>query len=59
MPEVRKYAPDHPGMSYHSFAAGALAFGVYAAARAALSYGVPIEAALGYLRRYTHEGYVV
>jgi hypothetical protein len=46
-------------LSYHSFAAGASAYGVPAAANAARIYGVPLEMALRYLRRYWREGYVV
>jgi adenine/guanine phosphoribosyltransferase-like PRPP-binding protein len=46
-------------LSYHSFAAGAAAYGVPVAALAARTYGVPFEVALQYLRRYTREGYIV
>lgn len=59
MPSVTQRAADHPGMSYYSFAAGAAHYGIYVAAQAARTYGLPIEAALAYLRRYAHEGYVV
>lgn len=59
MSKVNKHPPDHPGMSYYGFAAGAASYGVYVAANAARTYGLPIEVALRYLRRYTREGYVV
>ena len=46
-------------MSYFSFAAGAAKFGISAAARAARTYGVPLETTLCYLWRYQREGYRV
>lgn len=46
-------------LSYESFAAGAASFGIPAAANAARIYGVPLEVALRYLRRFAREGYVV
>lgn len=44
-------------MSFHSFAAGAHAYGIRAAASAARTYGVPLPVCLSYLRRYLREGY--
>jgi hypothetical protein len=46
-------------LSYHAFAAGIVHYGVFAAASAARIYGVPLEQALEYLRRFAVEGYVV
>lgn len=59
MRAMNQHAADHPGMSYYSFAAGAAQYGIYVAAQAARTYGLPIEAALAYLRRYARDGYVV
>jgi hypothetical protein len=50
---------EHPNYSYNSFAAGASAYGIRAAASAAQCYGVPLLVCLHYLRRYSRFGYVV
>lgn len=44
-------------MSFHAFAAGAHYYGIGAAAKAARTYGVPLETCLAYLRRFAREGY--
>lgn len=46
-------------LSYYSFAAGAANYGIPVAAAAARTYGVPLDVALRYLRRFYREGYVV
>jgi hypothetical protein len=42
----------HSAFSYYSFAAGVRAFGLRAALNAAVTYGLPLEHALQYVRRY-------
>ena len=42
----------HPAFNYYSFAAGVRAFGLRAALNAGVTYGLPIEHALRYVRRF-------
>lgn len=42
----------HPNFSFYSFAAGVRTFGLRVALDACVTYGLPIEWALQYTRRY-------
>lgn len=42
----------HPNFSFYSFAAGVRAFGLRVALDACVTYGLPIEQAQRYVRRY-------
>lgn len=46
-------------MSYHSFASGVVNYGMPFAIKCCVTYKVPMETTLQYVRRFAIEGYVV